>query len=206
MGTTHGIDRQDGRARARRLGLACGAVAALGLLAGCSDVRQAVGLEKDPPDEFAVMVRKPLSMPADFGLPAPQPGADRPQVADTRDKARQIVLDATGKDKQDQQAAVKPIEGVQPDVAALLHKLGADKVDPDIRQVVDRETTELALQDQSFVDKLIFWRVPPPPGTVVDPAKERRRIQENVALGRPVDAGKTPTIARKSKSIFQGLF
>lgn len=173
---------------------------------GCSDIRQAVGAEKAPPDEFQVRVRAPLSLPRDYGLRAPAPGTERPQAVRERDRARQIVLesDESRKGKLSERRRVK---GVSPAEAALLAKLGGEDVDPGIRQVVERETNAINEDSKSFVDSLIFWREDPPPGTAVDPREESRRLQENVALGRPADSGKTPVIERKSKGLFtKGLF
>ncbi len=47
-------------------------------------------LERERPDEFAASRAEPLSVPADFTLPAPQPGAARVQKGTTQ----QQMLDA----------------------------------------------------------------------------------------------------------------
>ena len=47
------------------------------LISGCSDLKKAIGLERSTPDEFAVESRAPLTMPPDFNLRPPQPGAER---------------------------------------------------------------------------------------------------------------------------------
>ena len=51
------------------------------LLSGCGgdDISRSFGLQRDAPDEFQVSTRAPLSMPPDFTLRAPRPGAARPQ-------------------------------------------------------------------------------------------------------------------------------
>jgi uncharacterized lipoprotein len=62
-------------------------LAALALLSGCGST----GLfDRDRPDEFAVSKSAPLAVPGEFTLPAPQPGAARPQGTDTKAQ----VLDA----------------------------------------------------------------------------------------------------------------
>ena len=43
---------------------------------GCEGVREAAGIAKKAPDEFAVVTRAPLSMPPDYGLRPPRPGAE----------------------------------------------------------------------------------------------------------------------------------
>lgn len=170
-------------------------------LGGCSELRQAVGAEKTSPDEFQVRVRKPLSMPREYGLRAPIPGAPRPQASRSRDRARQIVLDS---DKSRHGARrVRPrIRGLSDEEAALIAKLGGTSMDPDIRLKVDRESAQIAESQKSFVNTIMFWKEKPKPGKAVDPREEARRIQENAALGRKGDASKVPTIERKKKGLF----
>ena len=51
-----------------------------GLMVGaCGDTRKVLGYDKVTPDEFKVVSRAPLSLPPDYGLRPPQPGAPRPQ-------------------------------------------------------------------------------------------------------------------------------
>lgn len=186
--------------------LIAGAVA----LGGCAETRKAIGWDKSPPDEFKVMSRAPLSMPPDFGLRPPTPGAPRPQEGTTTDQARSAV---TGRPQQRTTgggpAASVPVQrqGAQSaGEAALLSKAGGDRVDPSIRTTVDREAKAVADADRSFTDRLIFWRDPDPPGTVIDPEREQQRIRENQALGRAATAGDTPIIRRRQRGILEGLF
>jgi hypothetical protein len=64
------------------------------LLPGCADMKKAIGLEKSTPDEFAVESRAPLTMPPDFQLRPPQPGATRPQEKSSGQQARQVIEQA----------------------------------------------------------------------------------------------------------------
>ena len=71
---------------ASRIFLAAGVL----LLAGCGNgdsVSRAFGLTRDAPDEFKVTTRAPLSMPPDYTLRPPRPGADRPQELTPRQGA-----------------------------------------------------------------------------------------------------------------------
>jgi hypothetical protein len=74
------------------LGVAC--LAAAGLLSACSDFKQAIGLDPTMPDEFAVESRAPLTIPPDFNLRPPEPGAPRPQEESTEKQAQQIIEQA----------------------------------------------------------------------------------------------------------------
>jgi len=64
------------------------------LLAGCSDLKQMVGLDQPMPDEFAVEARAPLTIPPDFNLRPPEPGAPRPQEKSSEKQAEQIIEQA----------------------------------------------------------------------------------------------------------------
>lgn len=187
--------------------VALGALA-LGPLAlgGCTELRQAVGAEKTSPDEYQIRVRKPLSMPREYGLRAPRPGAPRPQASQSRDQARQIVLESD-KSRLGTRRVRPRIRGLSEEEAALISKLGGSSMEPDIRLKVDRESAQIAENKKSFVDAIMFWKEDEKPGKVVDPKKEARRIQEDAALGRRGDTKKVPIIEREKKGLFsKGIF
>ncbi len=175
------------------------ALAVLGLLAGCGQTRQALGLTKNPPDEFQVVSRAPLALPPNYALRPPQPGAARPQEGSVTNQARLTLLGSG------EPASAGP-QGGTPGERALLTRTGANAADPNIRNLIDRESTQLAEDDKTFIDRVIFWRKPEDQGDVVDAAKETQRIQQNAALGRPANAGDTPTIKRKRRGPLEGLF
>ena len=64
------------------------------LIAGCSDFKKSIGLEPTLPDEFAVESRAPLTIPPDFELRPPQPGASRPQEKSADQQAKQVIEQA----------------------------------------------------------------------------------------------------------------
>ncbi|MDO8605038.1 MAG: DUF3035 domain-containing protein [Phaeospirillum sp.] len=169
------------------------------VLSACQDAKRALGYEKMPPDEFQVVQRAPLSMPPDFTLRPPQPGATRPQEGTTRDQARKVI---TG------QRMGTPIatEGRTSGDLVLLKRVGADSIQPDIRVLVNKENQSLLEADKSFSDRIIFWRKADPPGASVDPAKETQRLRENQALGKSVSDGETPQIERRKKAWLEGVF
>ncbi len=170
-----------------------GSAAALGL-AGCgsnTSVKESLGIARKPPDEFQVVTRSPLAMPPTIQLRPPAPGERRPQDPEPRQAARQSLLgsapayEAVGGARSSGELALLDKAGVQPGTSN------------EIRAVVNRESTEVVEDDRTLVDRLMFWRDTPPPGTVIDPGKESRRIQENAAMGQPVTSGETPIIERK---------
>jgi len=64
-----------------------------------------VGIDAISPDEFAVESRAPLTIPPDFDLRPPQPGAARPQEATAAERARKVI-DAAGPGKPGEQETV----------------------------------------------------------------------------------------------------
>jgi hypothetical protein len=181
--------------------------------AGCSSTKEMLGLTKRSPDEFQVVSRAPLSMPPDYSLRPPTPGAPRPQEGTTREQAENIVTNyserATSTLQPDQIPSIGEGEQTTTESAgesAFLQSASLTGIDPNIRKLVDAETSADQDASKSFLDDLIFWRAPEPYGTVVDPVAEQKRLQENQALNKPTDSGETPIIERKKKGLLEGLF
>lgn len=168
-------------------------------LSACGNTKQVLGLDRQAPDEFTVVSRAPLAIPPQFSLRPPEPGAPRPQEGTAEMQARRAL---TG--QQVQQAYLNA--GLSPGEATLLSKTGAVQAPDDIRQVVNREASTLADEQRGLTERLVFWREATPPGDVVDPDAEQRRIRENQALGEPVTRGETPKIERREKAFLEGLF
>jgi hypothetical protein len=175
----------------KRLIIPVGAAVLVALgVSGCSDVRKSMGLDRSPPDEFAVLSRAPLSMPPDFSLRPPQPGAARPQEPAMRDEARAVVLRKGNR--------INGSGGISAAEAALLEQAGGRMAEPDIRQRVDAETAAVLAADRRWTEGLLFWRESTPRASIVDAREEAKRLKENAAQGKPVTAGETPRIERKS--------
>jgi hypothetical protein len=168
------------------------------LLGACGgdDLSRSFGLTRDAPDEFVVTTRAPLSMPPDFTLRPPQPGASRPQEPSASHAAEAAVTGSAGLG-----AASGPANS--PGEDALLAAAGAP-APPDIRAKVDADIAGAA-SDHSLTEKLLFWQTPPAPGVVVDPAAEAARLHDNAALGKPPDAGDTPIIRPRTKTWFDSI-
>ena len=191
---------------ARKLSTSIFKVALLGGLAfavsGCESTRETFGLNKTAPDEFQVVSRAPLSLPPDFTLRVPEPGAPRPQTGTTTDQARRIL---TGEDPDAVKRDITDGNRSQGQVA-LLSQSGAQYADPAIRTTVDRETSIFIEESDSVVDKLIFWQDKPEFGTQVDAEAEAKRIRDQQALGESVSEGETPVIERRQKGWLEDIF
>jgi hypothetical protein len=100
-------------------------------LGACSNFKQIIGIEKSSPDEFAVESRAPLTVPPDFGLRPPAPGAPRPQEVSAANKA-QTAVDSAGPGDPGKQAV------------GTLHYPGG-QIDPD-SQIADQSLAAKLLQ------------------------------------------------------------
>jgi hypothetical protein len=131
-------------------------------------------------------------------LRPPEPGATRPQEVSTQQAAEAALVPDT--------ALGGPASGpVTPGQQALVQEAGP-AAPADIRKKVDSEVA-LDHAPTSLTDRLMFWKSSTPPGTVIDPVAESRRLRENAALGQPATAGDTPVIGDKPKSSgFLGIF
>jgi hypothetical protein len=156
-------------------------------LAACGNggnLARTFGLSRDAPDEFRVTTQAPLSMPPDFALRPPEPGAPRPQAqSDTRQAEEALVPNV---------ALGQGAGSMSPGQEALVAAAGPSAP----RNIAARVDSEAARLDNnsSFVDRLMFWRTPAQPGVVVDPTREAQRLRENAALGQSPAAGDTPII------------
>jgi hypothetical protein len=182
----------------RRCGVIGLLVACAGMLGGCSgdQLGRTFGFVRDAPDEFTVTTRAPLAMPPSYELQPPHPGVSRPQEQSERQKAEQALVP--------QMALGTPQAGSSPGQQALLQAAGP-AAPPSIRTAVDQDANK-ARPSEGFVDKLMFWRKPNAPGTVVDPQKEGQRLRENAALGQSQETGDTPIIQPKSRAFLEGIF
>ena len=115
-------------------------------VSACGSLKQGIGLTKVVPDEFVTVSTAPLSVPPEYGLRPPAPGQPRPQELAPESAARQILLG--------QRQAVTRTPGEQ----VLVAQAGADQADPLARYVVDDEFGDIAHKDESFANRLMFWR------------------------------------------------
>ena len=182
-----------------RVSTGTGLVALRLVVAGCSGISdQITGRGKYAPDEFSVIARAPLTLPPDYGLRPPQPGAVRPQETRVQDIARAALLGAGGPSLSAADASI----GEQ----ALLGRAGSSNAVPGIRRIINEESAIYAGDDDTFVDNLMFWRDKQGPGLIVDPTKESQRLEEATALGNDPTEGETAVIERRQKGILEGVF
>ena len=138
-------------------------------LTACSSMKQSIGLTKVVPDEFVTVASAPLAVPPEYGLTPPSPGQPRPQELAPESAARQILLG--------QRQAVTRTGGEQ----ALVSQAGADRADPLARYVVDDEFGDLAHKEESWANRVMFWRKD-------DAASQAPTVSQSGQGARTIDA------------------
>jgi hypothetical protein len=127
-----------------RLGVV--SLAGILLLAGCGDFKKTIGIEPTMPDEFAVESRAPLTIPPDFDLRPPSPGAPRPQEKSADQQAKEVMEEA-GPGKQASDFRLRRSEDGLPDIGAP----SAQSPDPNAA-VADRSLSSKLLNSDSTSD------------------------------------------------------
>lgn len=183
-----------------RSGTVC-AIAAMLLLAGCGEKGSVFGFDRTGPDEFSVVRHPPLSIPPDATLRPPGAGTATAERERTSEEARSSLVLGTAAEGAD--AAIAPVPGgpSRGELALATRAAAYYGIEPDIRRVVDAESAQLAREGGGFTERVLFWQDKPPPGQALDAAAESRRLRENQALGRPLNAGEAPLVVRRKSSV-----
>ena len=168
------------------------------ILSSCADTKRALGIDKSIPDEFSVLRRAPLVIPPDFNLKPPAPGSVRPQEGSSRDRAMNALMGRNRIQSYGQR-------GFSLGEVELLYSAGADAIIPDIRSIIDRETSAFAKEPDKFTNRLIFWRENIQLGTPIDPLKEKKRLEDNKESGKSPNEGPIPVISKGGSSML-GIF
>lgn len=160
------------------------------ILAGCSNVKDELGLTRHSPDEFTVVKRAPLTMPPEYTLVPPGENTRMAGNKGTVQEARTAVFG------DNQSARVTADSGE----AVFMQKIGADDADATIRSTINRENGFVTVENRSTIEKL-FNRKGSSDAVIVDPEKEAERLRENAATGRPINSGDVPVIEKKQSTI-----
>lgn len=177
------------------------AILALSAMTACSGfsagkVREQLGVNREAPDEFAVVRNAPLEVPPPYAvqnLPKPQRGAARPQENTPDEAARMTLL---GKDPEQARAATAARNASTRTAAdeVFMTKALANEADPTVRAVLDAETAKLHNRNKSVMERLFNYggNAAVPSATVVDAQAESARIQENLKQGKSIADGEIP--------------
>ena len=162
----------------------------------CGSLRQDLGLGRNPPDEFAVIDRQPLSMPPDYTIRPPRTWADRG--------------DSFSAEKNAQNALFGPVPSradVSMSEKALIVSSGADAVQSNIRDIVNQESSQKVSASPHLVKQLLSFvkddeeALRLENATTVDPEIETARILSAKENDEPINAGDTPVIYKSQKGL-----
>ena len=174
-------------------------------LAGCESVRNAAGLTKQPPDEFAVVSKAPLIIPPDFNLKPPKPGA-----APLNQTSPTISAQAALYGGDDPATAVQSIPGNFSDgEKLLLAQAGAANASDSIRQQITADNRNMQSAEDDFTDNLLFGS-PDTSDKPVDAETEKARIDANKdarpAPAKQANQAEAPQIKKDSGGWLDGIF
>ena len=155
-------------------------------LAGCQSLRDAAGLQKKSPDEFAVTTKAPLVIPPDFNLRPPTPGAP---PSNTRDPATNAETALFG--TADPQTVANGMRGnYTPGEKLLLANAKAQNSDPAIRARLNADQ-RAAVQnaDRSFTDRILSTSATPDTGRPVNADAEVAKGSKSAAQPQKKESG-----------------
>lgn len=146
------------------------------LLQACGSVKKTLGIDRAPPDEFAVTpTMQPLDVPPEFFvvpqsdlvLPQPDPGAPRPQDIKALEEKRNQVL---GIKPQNHKAS----KGEQ----NILQQAGAEPGQKELRKEIDEESRIEEAKGGHSVLQSLGIKKKQLPGEVVNPYEEAAELQK----------------------------
>ena len=144
-------------------------------LSACSDFRRAIGTEKSSPDEFAVVVRAPLSLPPDFTL---RPSGPDDETAAAAPLATEVAESIFGQQRQT--------------LTGYDELFSLSSIEPDVRTLVDEETAGIRFERRLPIQVLFGGLADV--GPVLNQIEEDARLRRNRAENAPLNVGATPAI------------
>ncbi|HKU54336.1 MAG TPA: DUF3035 domain-containing protein [Rhizomicrobium sp.] len=121
------------------------------MLSGCEALRNAAGLQKKSPDEFAVTTKAPLVIPPDFNLRPPTPGAPPSNTRDPSTNAELALFNNA-----DIQTVAAGLPGTYTmGERMLLANAKAQNSDPTIRARLNADQRAVQNADRSFTDRIL---------------------------------------------------
>ena len=146
------------------------------LFVGCGkDTRKKMGIVNTSPDEFQVYKQKSLSVPPNFELRAP----------DSEELNNNVIEDKDLLFNDDEKVQLSVSDEI------LLMALGKDKIDRNIRKIINEENS-LEDVDKSTLDKILDFEPVfevKKEDEVLDPEVEKRRLEEISEEIERIEAG-----------------
>lgn len=173
-------------------------------LAGCQSFREAAGLTKESPDEFAIATKAPLIIPPDYNLKPPKPGAAPTNQVSPTDAAEDTLFG-------DPAPATSSHGQLSVGEQDILAKAGARDANGMIRQKIAAENRAMQAADESFTNRLLFASGSDSnDGTPVNAEAERNRLDAGnggkTAAQNAKPADNSTTIQKDSGGWLDGIF
>jgi hypothetical protein len=174
-----------------------GVLVAAGLsLMSCNTIREAAGITKQPPDEFAIATKAPLIITPDYNLHPPKPGAaPLNQISPTQSAQAALYGDDTA-------AVAASINGNYSQAEKLLlAQSGAATADDSIRRTIAAENAN-AEDTGPLTDSLLFGSSSAATSGDVplDADAEKARIDAAKNGGKPAGKAEKATIGENNDS------
>lgn len=148
-------------------------LASVALSACGAKTKERLGLGRNSPDEFSVVERAPLTVPPNFNLVPPKPGAPRPQENTPQQNAQNLVLRSVSSAPSAADAA-KPVASSGQN--ALLQQAGAPQADANIRAKLAAETGKGDVGNPQSVIEKVGLKTPAEKGNVINPVTEKQAL------------------------------
>ena len=164
------------------------------VLVGCDSIREAAGVTKEPPDEFADVTKAPLVMPPDYNLRPPKPGAaPTNQYSPTESAAASMF-------GEDPAEIAKQMTGdYSQEEKLILATSGAAVSDHAIRQQLAADAKSMEATNDDLTNKLLFQTGPDPQaGNPLDSDSEKQRL-DAAKSSQQTNSTVTPDDAKDSK-------
>src|SRR5262245_39055190 len=142
-------------------------------LAGCQYLRNALGVTKSSPNEFAVTTQPPLVLPPDLNLRPPQAGAAPRYALESSEQAKKVLF------AQNPPAGEAVANGYSEGEIFLLGQATALNVDPGIRRT-------------TAADAKLYESTPNRPGTRLPAAPPRLHVANFAIAAKTADIGAQP--------------
>ncbi len=135
--------------------------AGLLVLGGCDSVRRDLGLERTVPDAFRSVSQPPLTLPPEFQMRPPRPGAPARTTQAPDERAYLLLYDEAATAPSFSQTFQRQFD-VSPGEQRLLAQAGADRVHPNMADILYVERTRRAVAEPALIEAIEAYTDPNP--------------------------------------------
>ena len=129
----------------------------------CTNFRQAIGSEKNILDEFSIVEKNKLEMPPNFDLKSEMKTSHK-----TGSKAKDQISLLFGVERRNK------MDDLDNNLAQFFQ---FNNIVPNIRAIIDQETYNLQINSRAGIDVIFGSNSEPKIGPVLDPLKEKERLE-----------------------------